>query len=134
MAALNDETVSSAGYPNPPELRSRYIDPESMEWEPSQFEGIETKILWADADTGRSTILFKLAPGAVVPAHEHVDVEQTWVISGSFEDHEGRAVAGQYIWRPGGNRHEARSVDGAVILGMFSAPNRFDAGSTFYTD
>ncbi len=125
--------VSSAGYPNPPELQSRFVDPGDMEWQPSDFPGIETKVLWADADTGRSTILFKLAPGAVVPAHEHVDVEQTWVLSGTFEDHEGKALAGHYIWRPGGNRHEARSVDGAVILSMFSAPNRFYAGSRFNT-
>ncbi|MEZ5225873.1 MAG: cupin domain-containing protein [Acidimicrobiales bacterium] len=126
--------ISSANYPNPPELRSRYIDPEQMAWQPSDFPGIETKVLWADAATGRSTILFKLAPGAVVPPHEHADVEQTWVLSGTFEDHEGTALPGHYIWRPGGNRHEARSVDGAVILSMFAAPNRFDAGSRFYTD
>jgi quercetin dioxygenase-like cupin family protein len=119
---------------NPPELRSRYVDPDEMDWQPSDFPGIETKVLWSDPETGRSTILFKLAPGAIVPAHEHVDVEQTWVLSGSFEDHEGRALAGHYIWRPAGNRHEARSVDGAVILALFGAPNRFDAGSRFYTD
>ncbi len=126
--------VNSAGFPNPPALRSLYIDPDQMDWKPSDFPGIETKVLWAEPATGRSTILFKLAPGAVVPAHEHIDVEQTWVISGTFEDHEGKALPGHYVWRPGGNRHEARSVDGAVILSMFSAPNRFDAGSNFYTD
>ena len=134
----NDESdpalVSSAGFPNPPSLQSRFIDPEQMKWEPSDFAGIDTKVLWSDAESGRSTILFRLAPGAVVPAHEHVDVEQTWVLSGTFEDHEGTALAGHYIWRPGGSRHEARSVDGAVILSMFSAPNRFDAGSRFYTE
>jgi anti-sigma factor ChrR (cupin superfamily) len=126
--------VSSANFPNPVELRSRFIDPEEMDWEVSEFPGIDTKVLWSDPETGRSTILFRLAPGAVVPAHEHIDVEQTWVISGSFEDHEGKALAGQYIWRPGGNRHEARSVDGAVILSMFSKPNRFDIDTPFYTE
>lgn len=123
-----------APFDNPPELRSRYVDPATMHWQPSRFPGIETKVLWSEPETGRSTILFKLAPGAVVPAHEHVDVEQTWVLSGSFEDHEGKALPGHYIWRPAGNRHEARTVDGAVILSMFGAPNRFDDGSGFYTD
>jgi anti-sigma factor ChrR (cupin superfamily) len=126
--------TSSAEVPNPPHLRSQYVDPEEMDWQPSAFEGIETKVLWSDPESGRSTILFKLAPGAVVPPHEHADVEQTWVISGTFEDHEGVALPGHYIWRPGGSRHSARSVDGAVILSMFSAPNRFDAGTRFYTD
>lgn len=114
--------------------RSIYIDPENLSWQPSTFDGIEHKILWSDSETGRSTILFKLAPGAVVPAHEHMDVEQTWIVSGSFEDHEGKALPGHYICRPAGNRHEARSVDGAVILGFFLKPNKFDQGSKFYTE
>ena len=127
-------TVSSAGFPNPPDLVSTYIDPETMPWAPSALPGIETKVLWSEPESGRSTILFKLAPGAVVPAHAHVDVEQTWVISGTFEDHEGVAQAGHYVWRPGGNRHEARSVDGCVILSMFSKPNVFDNPTPFYTE
>ena len=88
---------------NPPELRSIYIDPDEMEWSTSDFPGIRHKVLWSDPESGRSTILFNLEPGAVVPAHEHTDVEQTWVISGSFEDAEGRALPGHYIWRPAGN-------------------------------
>lgn len=119
---------------NPPELQSRYIDPDVMEWAPSDFPGIDTKVLWSEPETGRSTILFKLAPGAVVPSHTHVDVEQTWVLSGTFEDDEGHAVAGHYIWRPAGNRHEARSPTGALILSMFAKPNSFDDNTGFYTD
>ena len=119
---------------NPPELRSLYVDPNTMEWSASEFVGIEHKVLWSDPQSGRSTILFKLDPGAVVPAHEHMDIEQTWVISGTFEDHEGKALPGHYIWRPAGNRHEARSVDGAVILGFFLKPNKFDRGSKFDTE
>ena len=123
-----------ATFNNPPELASTYIDPTEMPWTASEFPGIEHKVLWADPDTGRSTILFKLAPGAIVPSHEHADIEQTWIVSGSFEDHEGKALPGHYIWRPAGNRHEARSVDGAVILGFFLKPNKFDQGSKFYTE
>ncbi len=119
---------------NPPELASVYVDPDEIPWSSSEFPGIEHKVLWADPVSGRSTILFKLEPGAVVPAHQHTDIEQTWVISGSFEDHEGKALPGHYIWRPAGNRHEARSVDGALILGFFLKPNKFDQGSKFYTE
>ncbi|HAX06277.1 MAG TPA: hypothetical protein DCX77_11420 [Acidimicrobiaceae bacterium] len=119
---------------NPPELASVYIDPAEMPWTASEFPGVEHKVLWADPPSGRSTILFKLEPGAIVPAHEHIDIEQTWIVSGSFEDHEGKALPGHYIWRPAGNRHEARSVDGAVILGFFLKPNKFDQGSRFYTE
>lgn len=125
---------SMGAFNNPPELSSVYIDPDAMEWCASEFPGIQHKVLWSDPQSGQSTILFKLEPGAVVPAHEHMDIEQTWVISGTFEDHEGKALPGHYIWRPAGNRHEARSVDGAVILGFFLQPNKFDEGSKFYTE
>ncbi len=118
---------------NPPELASKYIDPDAMDWSPSDFDGIETKVLWSEPETGRSTILFKLAPGAIVPAHTHTDVEQTWVLSGTFADHEGEAGPGHYIWRPAGNRHEAYSPTGAVILSMFGKPNDFDDSDGFYT-
>jgi len=42
---------------NPPHLRSTLVTASTMPWQPTQFEGIEMKILYAD-DEGRSTILF----------------------------------------------------------------------------
>jgi hypothetical protein len=35
------------------------------------------------------------------------------------------AGPGDFIWRPEGNRHEAFSPDGCVILGFFLKPNAF---------
>ena len=70
---------------NPPELRSTFVAASSMPWQPTDFEGIEMKILYQD-DEGRSTILFKMAPGAVVPLHEHTALEQTFMLEGSLED------------------------------------------------
>jgi hypothetical protein len=48
---------------NPPELRSHVVTASKMPWQPTHFEGIEMKILYSD-DEGRSTILFRMAPGA----------------------------------------------------------------------
>ena len=73
------------------------------------------------------------APGAVVPLHEHTALEQTYVIEGSLEDHEGKCGPGQFVWRPAGNQHEAVAPDGAVILGFFLKPNRFAYGEKFFT-
>src|SRR6185369_18007368 len=73
---------------NPPHLRSTHVAASSMPWQPTQFPGIEMKILYSD-DEGRSTILFKMAPGAVVPLHEHTALEQTYMLEGSLEDAEG---------------------------------------------
>jgi hypothetical protein len=36
--------------------------------------------------------------------------------------------AGNYVWRPKGNRHVARSPGGALVLSIFLKPNIFLAG------
>src|SRR5215813_7061869 len=73
---------------NTPELASRYLDVPNMPWEPTKFAGIRIKVLYSD-DSGMTTALFKLDPGAVVPLHEHTALEQTFVLEGTLEDHEG---------------------------------------------
>ena len=107
------------------ELASRYVDPDSMPWVPTRFAGIDLKVLMQDEQTGLSTCLTRFAPGAVLPDHEHVDLEQSYVLQGSLIDDEGQASSGQYVWRPGGSRHSAHSPDGAIVLSMFLKPNRF---------
>ena len=73
---------------NPPNLRSHIVAASTMPWQPTEFAGIEMKILYQDGE-GRSTILFRMAPGAVVPLHEHTALEQTYMLEGSLEDAEG---------------------------------------------
>lgn len=117
---------------NPPEKESHFVAAAAMPWVPSGVEKISMKILYKD-DDGRSTILFKMEPGAVVPLHEHTSLEQTYVLEGSLEDDEGICKAGEFVWRPGGNVHIATSPNGAVILSVFTAPNRFMDGTKFFT-
>jgi quercetin dioxygenase-like cupin family protein len=117
---------------NPPQRAAHYLDVPNMPWEPTKFPGIKIKVLYTD-DTGITTALFKLEPGAVVPLHEHTALEQTYVIEGSLEDHEGKCGAGQFVWRPAGNQHEAVASNGAVLLGFFLKPNRFAYGEKFFT-
>jgi anti-sigma factor ChrR (cupin superfamily) len=118
---------------NPPARASHYLDVPGMPWEPTRFPGIRIKVLYAD-DSGITTALFKLDPGAVVPLHEHTALEQTYVLEGTLEDHEGVCGPGQFVWRPAGNCHEARAPNGAVILGFFLKPNRFAEGQRFFTE
>ena len=68
-----------------------------------------------------------------MPLHEHTALEQTYVIEGSLEDHEGKCGPGQFVWRPAGNQHEAVAPNGAVLLGFFLKPNRFASGERFFT-
>ena len=43
-------------------------------------------------------------------------------------DSEFEVRAGDYVWRPAGNRHLARSPEGALVLSFFLKPNRFLEG------
>ena len=109
-------------------LTSRYVDVDSLPWKPTPCPGIDMKILVEDTDTGLMTALFRWQPGAELALHEHVDVEQTFVIEGSLVDEEGEVTSGNYVWRPKGNRHTARSPKGALVLSMFLKPNIFLTG------
>jgi len=118
----------------PPHLASHYLNVPEMPWEASTFPGIQFKTLYADAESGMSTLLVKMAPGAVIPLHEHTAIEQTYVLEGSLEDDEGQCFAGGFVWRPGGNIHEAVSPSGALLLSIFMKPNNFLSGGKFFTE
>ncbi len=106
-------------------LDSCFVVPDELPWRRTRYPGIEIKVLVEDRETGLWTALLRWAPGAQLPLHEHVDIEQTYVLEGSFEDHEGVCRAGEFVWRPAGSRHEAWSQEGALILAMLLKPNRF---------
>jgi len=109
-------------------LASRYVDVDDLPWKPTPCAGIEMKVLVEDPATGLLTALFRWQPGAELTLHEHVEIEQTFVLEGSLEDEEGEVTAGNYVWRPKGNRHTARSPRGALVLSMFLKPNIFLTG------
>jgi anti-sigma factor ChrR (cupin superfamily) len=110
-------------------LASRYVDVESLPWKPTPCAGIDMKILLEDKESGLMTALFRWQAGAELALHEHVEVEQTFVLQGSLVDEEGEVTAGNYVWRPKGNRHIARSPNGALVLSMFLKPNIFLDGA-----
>jgi anti-sigma factor ChrR (cupin superfamily) len=109
-------------------LASRYVGVESLPWKPTPTPGIDMKILLQDKETGLLTALFRWAPGTALDLHEHVEIEQTYVLSGSIVDDEGEVREGDFVWRPAGNRHLARSPNGALVLSFFLKPNRFLSG------
>ena len=110
-------------------LASRYVDVESLPWKPTPCAGIDMKILLEDKESGLLTALFRWQAGAELALHEHVEVEQTFVIQGSLVDEEGEVTAGNYVWRPKGNRHIAKAPHGALVLSMFLKPNIFLDGA-----
>ena len=110
---------------------STYINPNAMDWAPTQFDGISIKVLYEDKQKGEMTCLLKWAPGATLPMHKHVDIEQSYVIEGSFSDHDGICRAGEFVWRKIGSFHSTHSAEGAVLLAIYRKPNVFQ-NSTGY--
>jgi quercetin dioxygenase-like cupin family protein len=109
-------------------LQSRYIDVAALPWKPTPTPGIDMKVLMSFPETGLLTALFRWQPGTQLPLHEHVEVEQTYVLEGRIVDDEGEVRAGNFVWRPRGNRHLARAPDGALVISFFLKPNKFIGG------
>ena len=109
---------------------SHVVRPAGMEWQRTRFAGCEVKPLLLDRETGLVTALMRFAPGAVLPDHEHVRIEQTYVLEGRLVDKEGPAAGlevgpGEFVWREAGSRHVAWTPEGGLMLAMFQVPNKF---------
>lgn len=124
MSAITPKAAHHAALPP---LASRFVDAAAMDWEANPvYPGIETKTLLMDPASGLLTMLMRLVPGARIPDHEHVLIEQTYVLAGSLECGEGVCKAGEFVWRPAGSRHEAwAGPEGGLFFAVFQMPNRF---------
>jgi anti-sigma factor ChrR (cupin superfamily) len=104
--------------------RSTYLDVSQIEWEATRFPGVSIKRLYEEP-SGRATTLTRMAPGARLPRHRHVGLEQSYVLEGTLVDEDGACAAGDFVWRRPGSVHEAWAPDGCIVLGIFEAPNEF---------
>jgi anti-sigma factor ChrR (cupin superfamily) len=122
--------TAAARKPSADDLRSHHLRPDGMAWQQTRFPGCEMKTLLFDAESGLATVLFRMAPGAELPDHEHVLIEQTYVLEGSLVDKEGpdagtEVKAGEFVWRPAGSRHSAWAPKGGTFVAIFQVPNKF---------
>lgn len=109
---------------------SRAVHVADLPWEKTRFPGCEAKTLLLDRDSGLVTVLLRMAPGAILPDHEHVLIEQTYVMEGRLVDKEGPEAGlevgpGDFVWRPAGSRHAAWCPEGGLMIAVFQVPNKF---------
>jgi anti-sigma factor ChrR (cupin superfamily) len=113
-------------FPTTPDLPSVIVQSADRPWKATKFPGVEFKLLFEDQSSGLFTGLFRWAPGAELPYHEHAALEQTYVLEGGLIDHEGELTAGGYAARPAGSRHVAKaSAAGCLNISFFLRPNLF---------
>ena len=125
--------------PLPAEHNAHHVRVADMEWQQTRFPGCEVKTLLFDRASGLVTALMRFAPGAVLPDHAHVKIEQTYVIEGTLVDREGPDAGlavpkGELVWRPAGSRHSAWCPEGGLMLAIFQVPNKFFESDGRVTD
>ena len=116
------------------ERLSRHVRVDELAWQKTRFPGCEVKTLLFDRDSGLVTALMRFAPGAILPDHEHVKIEQTFVLEGKLVDREGpdqglTVAQGDFVWRPAGSRHSAWCPEGGLMLAMFQVPTNSSSGT-----
>ncbi len=65
----------------------------------------------------------RIEPGASVSSHAHEEIEQIYVIEGSFFDEENSYQVGDFAIRAPGALHTTGSETGAVVMLVFVRPN-----------
>jgi hypothetical protein len=83
-------------------------DAEQSHWA-AVVDGIEFKLLFTSAETGRWTVLFRCQPGSFIPRHKHLAAGEYFVIKGRMEYRMGTARAGAYGYEPIGAVHDMTS-------------------------
>jgi anti-sigma factor ChrR (cupin superfamily) len=91
------------------DFRSHHLRPDDLPWQQTRFPGCAAKPLMVDSKSGLATLLLKMEPGAQLPDHEHVLIEQTYVLEGSLVDKDGPDAGlevgpGEFVWRAAGMR------------------------------
>ena len=91
----------------------------AAEWEATSEPGFWCKRLYEAP--GQRTWLMRVDPGAWSPPHAHEgELEQIYVLEGSFHDDDRLMRAGDFCCRAPGARHSAGSEEGAVVLLVYS--------------
>lgn len=96
---------------------------ESVEWSPLDFPGVSLRVLYTDPDTGATSVLTRIAPGAVIPAHLHTKADElVYVLEGDFvEDGQSHGPGSFFAGKAGVPHGPHSTVGGCTVLTTFSA-------------
>lgn len=72
-----------------------------------------------DSQTNQGAYLIRMEAGTATIAHEHKRREEYYIIEGDLVEDDGTILgAGDYVIYPPGSRHNSRTVNGCLILGI----------------
>jgi len=95
------------------------------EWVETNDEGVSYKLLFADRERGTFTTLVRMRPGARIPRHRHLGVEQCLVLEGDLSSGPIKMSAGDFNCSfPDSIHDEIKTDDGALLL--FVSPAEYE--------
>lgn len=100
--------------------QSGWLNPADISWQDSGCKGFWIKPLFEDKSRHLKTWLMKVDPGAYSPLHDHAELEQAYVLQGSFYDQGNVYQAGEYILRAPGVMDIAGSEERAIVILFYS--------------
>ena len=100
--------------PSPPP-GTRTVRGEEGEWI-TCMPGVSVKILHIDKEKNTQTALWRMQPGAILPAHPHTIDEECLVLEGSIRSNSFTVKQGDFHVGLAGQRHSDIVSDGGALL------------------
>ncbi|PJZ55497.1 cupin domain-containing protein [Leptospira barantonii] len=102
-------------------------------WKKSAFEGVEYKILNRDSSRNTVTLMIRMEPGAVFPAHPHGSAEDCFLVSGDLMIAGTTMSAGDFHRAEAGSKHKKFTTSlGAEFL-IVSGESDFSESEKFFS-
>jgi anti-sigma factor ChrR (cupin superfamily) len=99
----------------------RIVRSAQLTWQAGNAPAVEIKTLHTDAERGFVTMLVRMEPGAVLVAHRHADLEESYVLEGDLQVAGIEMRAGDYCRAEPGSLHEGvRTRGGCVFIAVQS--------------
>ncbi|MEO0652238.1 MAG: cupin domain-containing protein [Planctomycetota bacterium] len=99
-------------------------------WQPTGVEGLACSLLSLDRERGLATMLLRMDPGAVYPAHRHKRAEECYVLEGDLCIGEQVLVAGDFQRAEAGSLHpDQHTESGCTVLLVASVTEDYLAGA-----
>ncbi|MBC7932309.1 MAG: cupin domain-containing protein, partial [Rubrivivax sp.] len=88
-------------------------------------DGVCYKLLFADRERGTYTTLLKLQPGARIPSHRHLGVEQCLVLEGDLSAGPVKMSAGDFNCSLPDSVHDEVATEGGALL-LIVSPEKYE--------
>ena len=99
---------------------SAIVQSDHQVWQSSGADGFWIKPLMEQPEQNMRTWLMKVDAGAYSPLHAHDQLEQIYVLEGTFYDQDNTYRPGDYVIRAPGTMHSAGSEDGSLVLLVYT--------------